>query len=203
MTAWEAPPAGRLDDEEGELGPPTARSGAVRAERLLHAVPEAPRPEDVVELYRRCGPLVYQVCRRLLRDREAARDATQEVFLKTFVHLKRTRTAGIPMSWVRQVATNHCLNLLRRRRQACGDDVEAHLETWFTRRTPGAAEVHLARRILARFDALTRAVAVAVIVLDMDYEQTADALGVSRRTVCRRLERFLTHSRKYLARSVP
>jgi len=34
------------------------------------------------ELYRTWGPAIYRRCLRLLRDTEAARDATQEVFRK-------------------------------------------------------------------------------------------------------------------------
>ena len=38
--------------------------------------------ERVAELYRTYGPAIYRRCVRLLGDREAARDATQEVFGK-------------------------------------------------------------------------------------------------------------------------
>ncbi len=37
--------------------------------------------ERIVSLYRELGPVVSRRCLRLLRDREAARDATQEVFV--------------------------------------------------------------------------------------------------------------------------
>jgi RNA polymerase sigma-70 factor (ECF subfamily) len=42
---------------------------------------------------------------------------------------------------------------------------------------------------------------VGVIVDGMEHEEVAAALGVSRRTVARKLERFLENARKYVSRS--
>src|SRR5512133_2741664 len=45
--------------------------------------------ERAAELYRTFGPAVYRRCLKLLRDREAARDATQEVFVKLLADPER------------------------------------------------------------------------------------------------------------------
>ena len=37
---------------------------------------------QAAELYRTYGPVVYRRCLRILKDPEAAKDATQEVFMK-------------------------------------------------------------------------------------------------------------------------
>lgn len=60
--------------------------------------------------------------------------------------------------------------------------------------------MHLARAVLARFDALTQAIAMGVLVQGMEHGEVATALGISRRTVCRRVERFLVNARKFVAR---
>jgi RNA polymerase sigma-70 factor (ECF subfamily) len=57
--------------------------------------------------------------------------------------------------------------------------------------------------IYRRFDAQTQAVAVAVFVDGMEHEEVAQALGISRRTVARKLQRFVGNARKYLTRSTP
>lgn len=53
--------------------------------------------------------------------------------------------------------------------------------------------------VLPRFDAATRAVATSVIVHGLEQGEVARALGVSRRTVARKLTRFLEIARQYAA----
>jgi RNA polymerase sigma-70 factor (ECF subfamily) len=55
---------------------------------------------------------------------------------------------------------------------------------------------HLARTVLSNFDEGTQAVAVGVLVDGMGHEELAGALGVSRKTVERRLARFLERARE-------
>jgi rubrerythrin len=57
----------------------------------------------------------------------------------------------------------------------------------------------LLREVLPRFDAATQAVATAVIVDGTPQAELASALGVSRRTVARKLTRFLGMARQQLA----
>jgi len=56
----------------------------------------------------------------------------------------------------------------------------------------------LARSVLSRFDGDTQAVAVGVFVDGMNHDEVADALGISRRTVSRKLERFVEGARRFL-----
>ena len=58
------------------------------------------------------------LCSRWLGDREAARDAAQEVFLKAFRHSARAQPRGQFFTWLYRIAINHCLNELRRRKIA-------------------------------------------------------------------------------------
>ena len=59
---------------------------------------------------------VVGLCQRLLMDREEALDAAQEVFIKLYQKADRLRPRGQLFTWLYRVATNHCLNRLRRRR---------------------------------------------------------------------------------------
>ncbi len=160
------------------------------------------RSAEVERLYREYGPVVYRRCLRLLRDREAARDATQEVFVKLLRDISKLAGRETALPWIYRVATNHCLNVRRGVRRRGEEPGEAALEL-----APGAEvpfpERQLAARLLARFDAVTQAVAVGVLVDGMEHEELAAALGISRRTVSRKLERFVEHARKFLARSEP
>jgi RNA polymerase sigma-70 factor, ECF subfamily len=153
--------------------------------------------ERAAELYRQYGPAVYRRCLRLLKDREAARDATQEVFVKLIRDMARFDDPAIVLPWIYRVATNHCLNQLRnkaRRGEEAldGFDVQGSGEG-------GAAtypDRQLASSVLSRFDERTQAVAVGVLVDGMGHEELASALGISRKTVERRLAKFLEDARK-------
>lgn len=58
------------------------------------------------------------LCSRWLGEREASRDAAQEVFLKAFRHADRVQPRGHLYTWLYRIAVNHCLNQLRRRKIA-------------------------------------------------------------------------------------
>jgi RNA polymerase sigma-70 factor (ECF subfamily) len=156
-------------------------------------------------LYRHYGPAVYRRCLRLVRDQETARDATQDVFRKLLLDKTRLEGGDDVLPWIYRVATNHCLNLLRDR----GRKGETALDDGFELASPGDGaealypERQLARQVLARFDTETQAVAVGVLVDGMEHAELASALGISAKTVSRKLEKFLTNARKFLARSEP
>ncbi len=156
--------------------------------------------ERVAALYRRYGPIVYRRCVRLLRDREEARDATQEVFIKLMRAAQRMGGRGLSIRWMYRVTTNHCLNLLQRARRAQHEPLEPHLDAGAASRASAPANALLARAVLRRFDGVTQAVAMGVLVGEMEHEEVAALLGVSERTVGRKRDRFLADARKFLAR---
>jgi RNA polymerase sigma-70 factor (ECF subfamily) len=157
----------------------------------------------VVRLYRDYGPVVYRRCVRLLGDEERARDATQEVFVKLLREERLTGEDAEVLPWIYRVTTRHCLNLRRATRDGRWSlDGGRELEL----ADPGGApypDRRLAQQILARFDATTQAVAVGVLVDGMRREELAGALGLSRRTVHRKLARFLAGARRLLLGKEP
>ncbi len=150
----------------------------------------------MIRLYREYGPVVYRRCVRLLGDRDAARDATQEVFVKLLRADRLLGDAEDVLPWIYRVTTHHCLDVRRNRAGPAQGGVE-QLEV-----AAGAAapypERRLAQQVLARFDPTTQAVAVGVLVDGMEREEVAGALGLSRRTVHRKLARFLDGARRLL-----
>jgi RNA polymerase sigma-70 factor (ECF subfamily) len=169
--------------------------------RIVHLGEE--HAERVARLYREFGPVVYHRCLRLLRDPEAARDATQEVFVKLLRNAERLTEPDDALPWIYRVATNHCLNQARnermRRRPAGNDEALALVPA----ASPELPEGRLAREVLARFDARTQAIAVGVLVDGLEHEELAGALGISRKTVQRTLARFLERARALLAGGEP
>jgi RNA polymerase sigma-70 factor (ECF subfamily) len=153
--------------------------------------------ERAAELYRTYGPAVYRRCLKLLRDREAAKDATQEVFVKLVRDIAKMDDPAIVLPWIYRVATNHCLNVIRDRGRH-GEEALEELEIPHATAEASPPDRHLARAVLSRFDEGTQAVAIGVLVDGMGHEELAGALGVSRKTVERRLGRFLERARAFV-----
>jgi RNA polymerase sigma-70 factor (ECF subfamily) len=153
------------------------------------------------DLYRQYGPVVYRRCLRLLKEPEAARDATQEVFVKLVRDMERLSDRATVLPWIYRVATNYCLNVRRNAARRGDDAAMPDLELADQTSSEQFPDRALARQILARFDASTQAVAVGILVDGMEHEEVAEALGLSRRTVARRLERFLDSARRMLVGS--
>ncbi len=135
---------------------------------------------------------------RLLGNRALAEDATQEVFLKVIRDLEQLRDPSAAPAWIYAAATRHCLNL---RRDTARFASEEALPQLTVRGDQGLAERQLSRALLARFDEQTRLIAVGVLVDELEQQEVGLMLGISSKTVSRKLTRFLESARKYLARS--
>lgn len=59
---------------------------------------------------------IYNLCWRMTRHDEDARDLAQEVFIKVFRLLDRYDEQYAFSSWLFRIATNHCIDHLRRQR---------------------------------------------------------------------------------------
>ncbi|MDZ7605266.1 MAG: sigma-70 family RNA polymerase sigma factor [Cyclobacteriaceae bacterium] len=68
--------------------------------------------EFLGKLYQPYMHLVYGVCMKYLKDREAARDATMQVFEKLVTELLRREVENF-RPWLYVLAKNHCLMTLR------------------------------------------------------------------------------------------
>lgn len=156
--------------------------------------------ERAARVYRDYGPVVYRRCLRILRDRDAARDVTQEVFVKLVRNLKKLDDRDDLLPWLYRVATNHCLNMLRDARRRGEQQLPESFEIAAADRGDVLPSRQLAVRILQRFDRETQTVALGVLVDGMEHEEVARTLGISRRTVARKLDRFLLNAKKFVAR---
>ena len=67
-------------------------------------------------LLQRYTMLLFGVCMKYLKNEEEAKDAVQQVFLKTISELQKYKVEYIK-SWLYMVAKNHCLMKLRDKRK--------------------------------------------------------------------------------------
>ena len=59
---------------------------------------------------------VYNLCYRMLGERTEAEDATQEAFLRAYLNMNRYDPARSFKTWILSIASNHCIDRLRKRR---------------------------------------------------------------------------------------
>jgi RNA polymerase sigma factor (sigma-70 family) len=139
------------------------------------------------ELYRQFAPAIFRFCRRALPAREDAEDATNEVFMKVRQKLG-TYDASRPFTaWLYKVASNHCWDMLRRRR--IRQDLETgDVETLpLEHPDPGQLErlqiEHTSKEVRAGLDKLPDRARMALTLRyfgDMSYDEIAETLGVRR-----------------------
>lgn len=154
--------------------------------------------------YHRFGPAIYRRCLKLLRDPDRALDATQDVFLKLTRQMDRLEEIDSALPWIYRTATHHCLNVIRDTTRRARQDAEGL--AWNVASPENHDQLvarRLVARVLSRFDSRTQAIAVGVLVDGMQQDEVAALLGISAKTVSRKLERFLVDARKFVARSEP
>ena len=69
--------------------------------------------EEVADLYRRHGSMVYQICLMLLKNVPDAEDATQTVFRKVMEQDKPFRDPEHEKAWIIRVTINECKDVLK------------------------------------------------------------------------------------------
>jgi RNA polymerase sigma-70 factor (ECF subfamily) len=89
---------------------------------LVHGL-HARDPKALARVYGDYHAGIYNLCARILGDREEAQDVTQDVFVKAFSKPPAVVEDVRLRPWLFRVATNACLNLIRGRRT--GDPVAA------------------------------------------------------------------------------
>ncbi len=73
-------------------------------------------PSGFDSLYRRYRERIFAVLVRMLRNREDALEATQEVFIRIHRGLDSFDPSGRFLSWAYRIATNHAIDRIRRRK---------------------------------------------------------------------------------------
>ncbi len=74
-------------------------------------------PEAFGTLVERYDQAVYNLCLRTVREREEARDATQEAFFKAFRSLRTFRIGSKFSTWIFAIAYHACCDRLARRKR--------------------------------------------------------------------------------------
>lgn len=137
------------------------------------------------ELVRRYQASVYNVCYRLMGDRQTAEDRAQDAFVRAYRRLETFDVERPFGPWIRRVATNVCLNDLNRAEPATAPLEEEFGE--YAAASLGEPEKELQRaeraeRVRAALQTLPshyRAVIELRHYQDLSYAEIASALGLT------------------------
>lgn len=158
------------------------------------------RTPDFAEIVREHQGMVYSLAWHALRDRAAAEDITQEVFLALHQNLDRLEGPGHIRHWLARVTSHRCIDEIRRRGYRRGPSLEQVPEPG----SGGAESDPLLRSRLRQMVAALPAPARMMILLryqeEMELADIARALDVPVQTVKSRLHRALNLLRKKLQR---
>jgi len=143
----------------------------------------AGRRDAFERLYGEYHAPIYNLCARVLGDREEAKDVTQEVFIKAFDQLPATDAESFGLRpWLYRVATNACFNQLRSRKHLDGGGGDAGLE----QATSGVDEFERARTValveqsLGEMNERYRTALVLKDLQGLPAEEIAEVMEVSR-----------------------
>jgi RNA polymerase sigma-70 factor (ECF subfamily) len=154
---------------------------------LLRRAREGER-EATALLLNRHRDKIFRLAFQVLRDRETAEDATQEIFLRVFQRLPHFRGESEFSTWVYWLTLNYCIE--RRRTQIRRDTLLDGLEE------EKSAEMSVSKRVETRqlldiaLDDLGEGLRVALILREwqgLSYEEIAQILHLPVGTVRSRL----------------
>jgi RNA polymerase sigma-70 factor (ECF subfamily) len=165
-------------------------------------VPRSPAIDrgELEALYRSYGALVRRRARGILGDEHEAEDAMQEVFVRVINAMGEFRRQSQPSTWLYRITTNLCLNRLRdgrRRRDHLTRLGQEAIDTPRVSNMPPELRSTM-ERLLAAVPAELAEAAVYYYVDEMDQAEIAKLVGVARRTVGYRLDRFRAEASKFL-----
>ena len=143
-------------------------------------------------LMRRHEDRVFAVCLRILGNRTAALDATQETFLTLFRKASQYRATAAVGTWLYRISVNTCYDQLRKERRRPTDAMPDYLDPADPHAEDAYTSVELRPSVEAALATLTpdfRAVVIMSDVEGMSLPDVAEALDVPVGTVKSRLFR--------------
>jgi RNA polymerase sigma factor (sigma-70 family) len=158
-------------------------------------------PAGLAEAYDRYAMPLYTYCRSMLREPADAADAVQDTFLVATAKLRDLRDPARLRSWLYAVARNECLRRLRAGTALSALEEAADIpgETAELGVATERAEIQqLVRAAIAGLNPGERDVIELSLITELDGDELADALGVSRNHA----HALLSRARSQLERSL-
>ena len=155
--------------------------------------------EAYAELVRTHHAKIIGLCRSMLGNRADAEDAAQEVFIKAFRSLDRFTGASSFSTWIHRIASNQCLDVLRRKSRDKTESLDVLLDKGDSAAReslsmppdtgPSMENADLAERALRGLSPDHRLILTLREVQGLNYKEIAETLECSLDAVKARLKR--------------
>lgn len=179
-------------------------------EALVASAQKGDRPafEELVERHKHKA---YHIAFDFARDREEAKDLSQEAFLKAFVNLKNFDGRSSFYTWFYRILVNLCLDYKRRQKRVATDEfdetVEHQMEASHQPKTPPSPDQHvfatqISRKVGIALQALPPKQRTAFILKNnqgLSIKEIAEMMQTAEGTVKVHLHRAVTSLRQRLA----
>ncbi len=147
--------------------------------------------------------LVFSLALRFLRDREAAEELAQDVFLQLYRQLRRIESPSHATWWLRRAICHRCIDEARKRRLRPRVGLDAAPEPLAESRTPDPMLNERLRRLVEALPENARIVVLLRYQEDLDPTEIAGMLNMPIGTVKSHLHRSLAVLRGKLERREP
>ena len=181
------------------MGEPAALEEAPRGE-VEEAGAGGARP-DFPALVRQHQAMVFSLALHFLRDRQAAEELAQDVFLHLHRNLDALKSPEHVTFWLRKVTSHRCIDYSRRRKwsQVSLEEV-AELRAVVTTRDPFLSR--RLRQLVSSLPASARMVVILRYQEDLTPMEIADLLAMPVATVKSHLQRALAMLREKMGRVI-
>jgi RNA polymerase sigma-70 factor (ECF subfamily) len=158
--------------------------------------------DRVTQIFEEARDDIYRYLVTLGLRPPSAQDATQEVFLRLYVALRKGERIENPRGWIFRVAHNHGLTI--RNRESIALSIEPDFETQIPDRGENPEQALLDRERRLRFHHAVEALSdqqrncLSLRAEGFRYREIAEILGVSDSSVCVFLQRAIRRLRKTL-----
>jgi RNA polymerase sigma-70 factor (ECF subfamily) len=171
---------------------------AMEAEGAKRAAVEQASFADVLREHQ---GMVFSIALHFLRDRSAAEEVAQDVFLQLHRHFETIETARV-VFWLRKVTSHRAIDYIRRRKLRATVALENLPEPSSPGEQPDLMLQRRLRTLVASLPEKPRLVMVLRYQEDMMPEEIAAALDMPVRTVKSHLHRSLEMLREKIGRSM-
>lgn len=158
---------------------------------------------------------IFSIAYRMMQNQEDAADLTQEIFLKLFQNLDKFRGNSQFSTWVYRVATNTCLDALKKAKRQTAYSLDKEIETEEGTLLGELPDKGPSPQELAEKKAILEAVRLGIAKLSkehqrvmilrelegLSYEEIAQILNCSVGTVKSRINRARENLKKILSQN--
>ena len=166
------------------------------------------------ELVERHKQKAYRIAFDFARDREEAKDLSQEAFLRAYTHLGKFDGRSAFYTWFYRILVNVCLDYKRRKQRTMAEEfnetIENRVEASHAAQKPASPDQHvlagqLSRKVGAALEALPTKQRTAFILKNhqgLSIKEIAETMQTAEGTVKVHLHRAVTALRQTLAEFV-